>query len=173
MTFGDVLIVVAGILATAATLWAAIVVFSLIFIAKAQAAAERLERRPGATLGVGASIFVFIGLLVAVLANSPGKALAWLPSILLLALAVLGSSGIAVLVSQRIRRADEHLSAFASVGRAAALMVAAGMMPIIGWFAILPVALLYSLGAGWHALVVRPAPVPASHAPEPISAEGT
>ncbi len=159
MAFGDVLMVIALILGAASTLWAGIVVFSLLFPAKVRTAREHLEQRAGRAVGGGLITALLAGGVGLVLANLPNglvKLIGWGVLLGLLTLAVLGSAGIASLVSERIGRADETLSPLAATGRAAGLMVAAGFMPLVGWFVIGPLALAASLGAGLVAVLAKP-----------------
>lgn len=158
LTFGDVLAFVAGILATGATLWAAILVSTLLFRERAMRAEIALAERPLKTLFLGAGIAGTAGIGGIILLNLPHgllKLMGWVVLLVLLSLATLGSGGLALRVSDGIRGMDEKLPTWATACRAAALLVAAGMLPVLGWFLLFPAMMLASLGAGWQAVMVK------------------
>ncbi len=151
MTFGDVLAAIAAILATAVTLWAAVLMAGLVFPESTRRAAEALETQPMRLVGRGilvALLGVGLGL---VLLNVPFGALklaGWLLLLATLLMATLGAAGLATMLGDRMRGLAPERSAFAAMARGAALSVAAGCVPALGWLAIFPLQLFASLGAG-------------------------
>ncbi|MBC7808902.1 MAG: hypothetical protein H7145_22440, partial [Akkermansiaceae bacterium] len=131
MTFGDVLAITLLIVVTIVTLWAGIVAFTVVFSRRAQVAANSLTDAPGRQVGVGAVIAVIAGTLSVVLMGRGGPVAAFGFAVLAaaLAVAVLGSAGLALVVSGRLRELDPRYSALSATTRGAALAVAAGLIP--------------------------------------------
>ena len=67
--------------------------------------------------------------------------------------AALGSAAMVRLLGGRIDAMGSPMAPFASLTRASVLYVAAGFLPVIGWFFVMPVALLLSVGSGVAALL--------------------
>ncbi len=86
---------------------------------------------------------------------------------------VLGSSGIALILSKRISGSGTDASEFGGLLRGA-LVYSLGLgFPFVGWFLFLPVALITSLGAGVRALIsARKAATPAAPQYEILTNQG-
>ena len=158
MTIGDILAVIAFIFAVGATWAATILLASLAFPERARWAQERIVASPGASLGRGLGVLLVLGLLALVFGNLPGPArlvsgALWAS---LGALAAVGSAGIARLLGERIQGVGSHMTPFATLTRGTVLYVAAGFLPIIGWFLVAPLALLLSLGGASWAVTAKP-----------------
>lgn len=163
MTIGDILAVIAAVFLVGATWAATILLTALAFPVKAAQAQAKIVAAPGASLARGLALFLLIGLLAAAFWSHPGPARLiggafWA---LLGTLAAVGSAGIARLVSERIQAVGSHMNPFATLTRGTILYVAAGFLPIIGWFLVAPIALLLSLGGGVAALWGRKEAPPA------------
>ena len=171
MTIGDVLATVTGILAACASLWAALVVTLMLFPARAAQAAERIEQRPWHCARVGVLVAGLAGLVTIVLLNQPNgffKLLGWFSLAFLLALATFGSAGLSRVVADRILTTNTDLPPIRAAGYGAGLLVATGLLPVLGWL-IFASTLLTSLGAA--ALTLRPAKKPKAFAATPLAAE--
>ena len=177
MTIGDVLAVVAGIGAVGAAWIAAILLFALAFPTRAAAAEKKLTEAPGAAFGLGLTVVLVGGLLAAVCWNSPAGPIKLLAAVIAGAIclaAAVGSAGAVRLLGERIDAAGTGFSPFASLTRAAILYVLAGFLPVLGWFLILPVALLLSVGSGTAALLPKRVKQPARQAEiESVKVEAT
>ncbi len=171
MTIGDVLATAAGILAACASLWAALLVTLLLFSDRTKAAAERIEGRPWRCAGIGTLVLLSAGLVTVILMNQPNglfKLMGWLFLAFLLALATFGSAGLSRVVAERIVTADSAVPPFRAAGYGAGLLVASGLIPVLGWL-IFAASILTSLGAG--ALTLKPrktAKVRLSDAVDPV-----
>lgn len=166
MTIGDVLATVSGTLAACVSLWAALVLVALLFDRRAHAAAERIERHAMRCIGAGLLLSGTAGVIALVLIKQPNglfKLIGWVGLALLLCLATLGGSGLTLTLAARIRRSAPDLSEFGTAGRAAGLLVAAGLIPFLGWI-IAVVSLLANLGAALLSLR-RPRPDASPAAP--------
>ena len=83
------------------------------------------------------------------------KFLGLLALMMLLSIAVVGLSGISMLVSSRIQAMDPKISPYGAFGRACALLVVATFFPLLGWFLVAPVLIIVALGVGTSALFAR------------------
>lgn len=174
MTFGDVLAITLLIVVTVVTLWAGIVAFTVVFSRRAQVAANALTDAPGKQVGIGALVALVAGILSVTLMGrgGPVAALGFLILAAALAVAVVGSAGLALLIGARLRDQDARYSPLSSTTRGAALAVAAGLIPVIGWFFLMPAALFASLGAGFTALRTKKQVATQSEPqPVPVAAE--
>jgi hypothetical protein len=155
MGIGDVMSVVWGILGVFLTLWAGVVAAALLFPGSAEKARRALED-PKRTLFTGFGVLATLGLLSVALSANPAGPIKGLGLLLmgwLLALSVLGTSGVSLVVSRRIQDLQPGLAAYPALVRGAAFLVGGVLMPILGWFAFGPVLFIASLGAGWRAVV--------------------
>ncbi|MBV9851403.1 MAG: hypothetical protein JO250_17170 [Armatimonadetes bacterium] len=174
MTIGDVLAAM-GVLAAVGVGWAAaLLLAALAFPERVRRAAEATVAAPGACLARGLGIFVATGVVAGALYHSPAGPVRLLGGALWAGLglmAALGSAGIARLLGGRIQGVGTHMTPFAALTRGTALYVLAGYLPILGWFLIAPLALLFSLGGAWTALrpVRSPASGMAGPAPTPLA----
>jgi hypothetical protein len=167
MTIGDVLAVVAGVIGLCVSLWGMLMASVLLFGGAAERGKDRLQAHPTATLLTGAALAGtagFFGIVLLNQANGLLKLVGWVMLLGLFALGALGSGGVALLVSVRMRGVDSSLSPLASLSRGAGVLVLAGQVPLIGWFLIIPVLVLLSLGLGANGLrprrATRPTPLP-------------
>lgn len=176
MTIGDILAVIAAILAVAATWAAAILALGLLFSAKVEAVRELLTVAPGRVFLRGLLTTVAVALVAMVVNSShsgPTRILAGALWCGLLILSAIGSAGIARLLAERIEAAGSNAAGFPVLVRATALYVAAGFLPVVGWFVITPLALLFSVGAASAALLPgRRRTRPAETAPSPAMPVG-
>ena len=176
MIIGDVLGTTFLVLSVCVSLWALLLGIALVFAEPSAEARTRLETRPRQALAVGASMALAgggLGLLLANLPNGLIKLIGWALLLALLVLAALGGGGMALLIGERIEKCAPRLSSFGALGRGAGLLVAAGLVPLLGWFVLTPLCLLTALGAGtlvsharWKATRRRSRP------PHPVFAAG-
>lgn len=158
ITMGDALSVVSAFLALGVSLWATTMLAALLAPHKARVAQERLASAPYRTGFVGlVSGFLWAGLGI-VLLTQP------VPVVKLAGLVVLGTlactlavglAGVSQLLAEAVGRRDPSLAAYTTLARGAGLVVAAAILPLVGWFFLGPIVLLVSVGAGFRALVER------------------
>lgn len=177
MTIGDVLAVIAAVFVLGASWAATLLIVALAFPARVAKAQAVLTEKPGGSLARGLAILLVGGLLAAVLWNAAAGGTRLLSGLILAALSVLaavGSAGVVRLLAERIDALGSPMLPFAGLTRAAALYVVAGFLPVIGWFFLLPAALLLSVGSGLSALWPVKRPRPASlPVPETLSVPET
>jgi hypothetical protein len=158
MTNGDVLFYVSIIVTILVTLWATILTVGLVFSSRTQHAAQLLERAPGRMLGIGAVLAlagIGLGLVLVNSKNGLVMFFGWVLLALTLCIAMVGSAGLAKLVSGRLQGLAPTQSALTALARGGALLLAAGGLPAVGWVLIFPLQLFASLGAGMQALTAR------------------
>lgn len=170
MTIGDVLAVVAALAAVGIGWAATVLMVALAFPERARRAGEAIAGAPGVSLARGAGLFVAVAFVAGTLihhAAGPVRLIGFALWAGLGLFAAVGSAGIARLLGERIQGVGTHMRPFAALTRGAALYVAAGFLPIIGWFLVAPLALLFSLGGAFAALrPIRPARPAREAAPE-------
>ena len=150
MSIGDVLSVIAGVLAVGGTLAATLTAIVILFRKRASAARAALETRPARTFGTGAACVLFVSIFGIALVGQPNgllKLIAWVVLAAFFALAALGAAGIALLCANRIETFDTRVRPLTALWRGSLLIVAAGFLPIVGWFMVFPVSVIFSLGA--------------------------
>lgn len=158
VTIGDVMAVIAIVVAVVLSLWALVIAVSVLFGERTARARERLEHSPGKVTLLGAVIALVLGILVAALLNQPHgflKLVGWLIYLLLLIAGAIGFSGLSALVAQRLTRLEPSLTPYGALSRGALFCVLATLVPILGWFVVGPLMSFASLGAGVEAIFAR------------------
>jgi len=177
MSLGDVFAFFGGLLSLGLALPGLLVGWTLVCPAAVERARERLDRTPWRCFWLGVAGLVGAGLPILIALNvkaGPVQFLGWLGLITLLTVTSLGAAGLAALMGARLRAGGLAASPAGATLRAAGVLELALVFPVIGWFMLLPLTIICSLGAATFALprlVVRPAVLPvapeASHAPHP------
>ncbi len=155
MTLGDVLAVVAGLLAFVATWTAILLATALLFPATTARAQQRVQAKPWRSFFLGVAVCLIGGGTAVALLNLPdpgAKVLGWVLFGLLWGCLLLGAAGIAQLLGARIRAQSPGLSPFAGLVYGSLILGVAQLFPGIGWFFLAPLAWLCALGAGVAAL---------------------
>jgi hypothetical protein len=181
MTLADVLAVVAGLAIAGAGFASLSVILAVLFPEAVSRARSRAEARPGRSIAIGAAAVFAAVLAVGAFLGAPFPPLragAVLTLLGVLTLAVLGGAGLSDALGRRSRSALRGESG--SIGlrdmlRGVLLLESAALLPIVGWFVVLPAALLLSLGAGIGTILFRsPAltvPTAKSAVPPPAAAQ--
>ena len=155
---GDVLVIVSLIVGICTTGWALILACGLLFPHRSESATDVLTAHPLKCIGRGTLVTVLMGGLAIVMLSGPnpiGKFAGIGVLLALLAVAVLGASGMSRVVAARIEFLAPGISPFGAYCRAAGFLVVGSMMPFLGWFLFAPVAILASVGSGWPVLLRR------------------
>jgi hypothetical protein len=97
-------------------------------------------------LTYGAGVFLVVVFLN--LHNPLTTLIGWTIAIVMLALSVVGGSGLSLLAGKRIQQMDRRRSQYRALERGALLLVVGSIMPLFGWFAFAPIVITTSLGAG-------------------------
>lgn len=167
VVLGDVFLVIAYLFGVCLSTWALVLGVALLFPSKAARAEAATERHAWPTFFVGLGVFGLGGVLSLALLAQPlpgAKLLGFIGLLAILSVSMLGMTGVASLVGQRIRPLDPDISRFRAISRGAGLLVVAGLLPLVGWFVFFPLLLIFSTGAGLAALmpkrIERPATAP-------------
>ena len=149
MTIGDILAVIALLVVTGAAWGATILLTLTLFPGRVGSAQEALLSGPASCFWRGAGIALVVGVLGVATMSLPGPGR--LVSIFLwgalAAAAAVGSAAIVRTMAGRIGDEGTDMTPFARLTRATALYVCAGFLPLVGWLAVVPAALLLSVGA--------------------------
>lgn len=150
MTFGDAFSFTMLVLLTASSLWASLLACMLLFPRRSQRASHLLIHQLRRSMIVGSIASVAgIGLGIAMM-NAPAAGVKIL-GIVLLGLtaftAIVGCSGLVELASVRAGL-DRNNSPLSARGKAAGLLISAGLLPGIGWFLLFPLQLFAGVGTG-------------------------
>lgn len=172
MSLGDVFAFFGVLLSLALALPGLLVAWSLICPGVVERAEVRLARTPGRCFWLGGLwVAVSIPPLV-ILFNLPsgvGQLIGWLGVFVLLTFASFGAAGLAALMGARLRGAGLAASPPGALLRGAVALELAAVFPLIGWFVVLPLILVCTLGAiGFALLHWMPRAVTA-----PVSTEAT
>lgn len=158
MTIGDVLAVVFFVIGLWISSWAVLVGVALLFPARAAASQSLLAKRPWRAIVTGAIVAATAGLVAIFLINQPsglGKLVGWAGLAVLFGIATLGAAGLSRLLGERLSEQHPSASGWSTLARGAGLLIVSGLVPLLGWFAIVPLSIVASLGAGWLALWKR------------------
>ncbi len=168
MSLGDVFAFFGVLLSLGLALPGLLVAWSLICPGVVARAQVRLARTPGRCFWLGGLwVAVSIPPLV-ILFNLPSgvsQLIGWLGVFVLLTFASLGAAGLAALMGARLRDAGLTASPPSALLRGAVALELAAVVPVIGWFVLLPLIIVSTLGAAGFALLhwmPRPAPTPVS-----------
>jgi hypothetical protein len=157
-TIGDVLTIIGFIFGILVSIWALLVGFALLFPKKARAAQEEIETSPWLCFFTGLFTYaagIVIVLLFLNLHNPFFTLIGWSAAIVMLALSVVGGSGLSLLAGKRIQQMDRRRSQYRALERGALLLVVGSLLPVFGWFAFAPLVINFSLGAGALSVIFR------------------
>lgn len=128
----------------------------LLFPTRVELSRTRLAATPGRTFWLGLAVTLIFGIPIAILFAlpfAPAKLVGGIGLILVLTFSTLGAAGLAAEMAIRLRgNSDGKLRPVAAfVGSAVALELAA-FFPFIGWFVVIPLGVICSLGAATFAI---------------------
>jgi hypothetical protein len=137
---------------------------AILFAQKAQIARTITERHPWRSFAIGVGLLLTVGLFSIVamqVANPVAKLIGMMGLFGLISVSMFGMSGLCMIIAGRIRAMEPNTSVYASLTKAATVVVIASIMPVFGWFFVAPLLLIISMGVGAQAMVAR---VPATEA---------
>jgi hypothetical protein len=141
----------------------------LLFPATVERARLRLDRTPWLCFFVGGVFTAVVAIpatILFVVPNGAVKFMGWVLVFAVLTVASLGAAGIAAKMGDRLARRSDGLTPAGAFVRGAVALELAAAFPIIGWFIVIPLAIVTSLGATafallrWMPKVTAPQPVP-------------
>jgi len=158
LIIGDVLAVVFALIGVCITAGAMMLGGALLFQGNASRAREACRTAPGRGFILGLLItlvFAIVSITLIKVPLPPFKLAGTVVYLALMALASIGASGIALLLSERVAALDPNLSRFGALVRAATILSVACVFPLLGWFLAGPALLVASAGFGMQSLFVR------------------
>ncbi len=131
--------------------------WSLLFPNLVDRARKRVERTPWATFWMGLAGTILFTIPITVLLAlpfAPAKIFGWVGIFLALTFASFGAAGIAALMGSRLaRRVRPEMSEIATFVWGAVAFEFAAAFPVLGWFIVIPLGILTSMGAAIFALL--------------------
>lgn len=155
-TIGDTFGIAAILVGLCVTAWAIVMGFTLTFSVRAAAARDNYQTRPwlGFVVGLGLALTVGIfGVVVSAIPNPVAKMFGVSILMALVALSAVGTGGLSLLVSSRIRMLDSNVTPYGALVKASAVIMIGAFFPALGWFLIAPALLVTSLGVGFLSLL--------------------
>lgn len=136
------------------TLAALLVLLPALLPGRVARAQQVAQNSPGRSFVIGLVNFLFFGVVAAIFAQGGevGGLLAAIIFLVLLAITAVGLAGLNQIVQGRLYPKIDGVRAGL---KTAVLLIAGGLVPLLGWFVIAPILMLISLGAGIIALVRR------------------
>ncbi len=128
----------------------------LLFPATIERARQRLNATPWSCwwLGLLLTLVVAIPILILIsLPSGPAKFIGWTLAVLVLGLSGLGAAGLAAKMGMEINRASSNVSVAGAFVRGAVALELAAVFPLVGWFLVIPLATIISMGATGFALL--------------------
>lgn len=173
MNLGVVFAFFGGLLALGVALPGLLLAWALLAPTVVERARLRLERTPWRCVVAGLALGLTGLALVLPLLAGPGplQALGWAGLGLILLVASVGMAGLAALMGYRLGREPLPILTPRRLVQSAVALELAMVVPLAGWFVLLPAVLLLGLGAATLALL-RPAPrsrpvAEVAHGPQP------
>ncbi len=157
-SIGDVLAMLSLIMGIMVSGWTLLVIVALFFGRKCTQAQSVIEMTPWKAFGRGILVAATAGFLSTIFIAQPSGVIKLVGIVLfsnLLAAGAIGASGMAKMLGSRIRMMDASRSEFSALARGAGVLVVAGLVPLVGWFAFFPIGFLMALGAGVTAVLTR------------------
>ena len=127
----------------------------LLFPTTVESARLRLERTPGKSFWLGLAALIGFLIPILILINLPSGFLKFLGFVtigVMLVLSSIGAAGLASRFADKLNRLG-NFSAIGSFVRGAVIIELASILPVLGWFIFLPIAIVTSLGASVFALL--------------------
>ena len=159
VTIGDVFAVVSALLGIGVTAWALMVSCGLLFPQKVDRARLSAAQSPWKNMLLGVVVLIpgLVG--VPLLGGMPlAKLLGWVLILSVLSIGALGAAGLGHLAGKSLSRMSPEVAEYPAFVRGCAFIVTASMLPVLGWFAFGPAALLIALGSGARAIALPVAP---------------
>lgn len=155
LLLGDVLGFLTALVGICFSTWAVTVGFTALFPRRSDIAHTHLVLHPVKSILSGLVVWLVLGSVALGIMNLPNPLLKLAGMLLLMALigfTAVGASGLAKLLAERFQQLEPEMSDFASLSRGALVLVVAGILPLVGWFAVIPLVLAAGLGAGMKAV---------------------
>jgi hypothetical protein len=152
MSLGDVALIFGLLVLHAVALPGLALTWGLLCPGVVARSRMRLERTPGRSFLLGLA-GLMIGTLLIGIGFAMGPVVGWFGIGLLLAIASVGAAGLAGLMGERLRAEGVATSSAGGLLRGAIALELAVVVPVIGWFVVLPLGTVVMLGSATFALL--------------------
>ncbi len=128
----------------------------LLFPATVERAQHRLDTTPWKSFWFGAVLLFILAIPVGVIFSAGGgvgQFLGWVLVAATLTVSAVGAAGIAAKMGVLLSRRSNDISSVAAFVRGAIALELAAVFPLVGWFIVIPLAIVASLGATAFALL--------------------
>ena len=128
----------------------------LLFPTLITRAQTRIEKSLARSFWLGLVIVIALTIPIVILLAlpfGPAKFIGWILIAASLALSSIGSAGIAAHLGERMKQAGNSHTALGAFVRGSVVLELATFFPILGWFFLLPLALITAFGATGFALL--------------------
>lgn len=128
----------------------------LLFPNLIKRAQTRVEKSLASSFWLGLVVVIAVVIPIIVLTAlpfGPAKFFGWVLIAASLALSSIGSAGIAAHFGERMRQAGNNYTPLSAFLRGAVILELATFFPVLGWFFLLPLALITAFGATGFALL--------------------
>ncbi len=163
---------VLGLLITLVSYW---VLFEALYPGVVDRARARYATRPIRTTLIGILVTVPVTLVGIGLVSAPGaggKFIGFAVLVLLFTAGLLGSSGLCRLIGERLPSPVDEAQPWRRVYRGGTVLAIAFVLPMVGWFLVLPLTLVSGVGAAATALRKPKAKAETPAAPADAQAAG-
>lgn len=171
LVLGDIAAIVALFGVGAFAVWGIIMLAVLLLGERTGRAKQTIQQSPWKIWWVGVAAMIVAGggtVMLLAIPNPIVKLIGVVSLGVILVISSLGIAGLARGLADRIRSEAGGQSGYWALSRAAIIITACCLLPVVGWFLFAPVALIFGFGAGVMSL--RPARVmaPPIQAPEAL-----
>ena len=128
----------------------------LLFPALITRAQTRIEKSLARSFWLGLVIVIALTIPIVILLAlpfGPAKFIGWILIAASLALSSIGSAGIAAHLGERMKPAGNSYTSLGAFVRGSVVLELASFFPVLGWFFLLPLALITAFGATGFALL--------------------
>ena len=128
----------------------------LLFTALITRAQTRIEKSLARSFWLGLVIVIALTIPIVILLAlpfGPAKFIGWILIAASLALSSIGSAGIAAHLGERMKQAGNNYTSLSAFVRGSVVLELAAFFPVLGWFFLLPLALITAFGATGFALL--------------------
>ena len=128
----------------------------LLFPALITRAQTRIEKSLARSFWLGLVIVIALTIPIVILLAlpfGPAKFIGWILIAASLALSSIGSAGIAAHLGERMKQAGNNYTSLSAFVRGSVVLELAAFFPVLGWFFLMPLALITAFGATGFALL--------------------
>ena len=122
----------------------------LLFPLTIERAQKRLDETPWSCWWLGFALCFILAVPTMILLSlpyGPAKFIGWTLVVIVLSLSCLGAAGLVAMMGKQISRHSSNLLTVGMFVRGAVALELAAVFPLIGWFLVIPLATILSLGA--------------------------